>query len=223
MAKQDVLDAINTTIVKNGLKGITAESLSLILTEIVNISGEGDSGGGSLRVIVPELMMSGQAIVDAGELSPSSWAAMRTELEAAMGFDLSEYEAEINASFTHNANVLQQILEKARAGQGVSIVLDQTPYFPAAINLSFAADPESVSFISEALLSAAQPAGFQMQYMKYTPEFGGGLLECTLVPAGGFFTESSGFVNYPSYITITLRSDGSLLFTPNETNTESGS
>lgn len=222
MTKAEIIEAINSTIVTNGQKGITAESLSLILTEIVNISGEGDSGGGSLKVIVPELMLYGLTIVDAGELSPSSWADMRTGLEA-MGSDLSEYEAVINASFTHNANVLQQILEKARAGQGVSIVLDQTPYFPAAMNLMFAMDPETASIVSEALFSAAQPAGFQMQYVKYPPEFGGELLECKLVPAGGILTESSEFVNYPSNIIITLRSDGSLLFTPNKTDTKSES
>ena len=227
MNKKEIIEAINSTIVTNGQKGITAESLSLILTEIVNISGEGDSGGGSLRVIVPELMMLGSMISESGELSPSSWAAMRTELEAAMGLDLSEYEAVINASFTHNAAVAQQILAKARAGQGVSIVLDQTPYCPAIINLLFATDPEAAVTISEASFSSAQPAGFMMNYMKPTPEaeaeFGGEMFSCILVPVGGVYTESLGQVNYPSHMTIDLMADGSLFFIPNETDTESGS
>lgn len=229
MAKQDVIDAINATIVENGNKGITADSLRNLLIMMAENAGEGGSGSGdgALRVIVPETMLLGLTIAEAGELSPSSWAAMRTEVEAEIGLDLSEYEAVINDSFTHNANVLQQILAKTKAGQGVSIVLDQTPYFPVATNISLAMNPESASLISESLFSAAQPAGFMMNYIKPVPEaeafFGGEQLDCTLVPAGGIFTESLGFVNYPSNMTITLLSDGSLLFTPNETDTESGS
>ena len=46
MTKQEILDAINATIVANGQKGITAESLANILTEIVNTAPE-SSGSGS--------------------------------------------------------------------------------------------------------------------------------------------------------------------------------
>lgn len=47
MTKQEMLDAINSTIVANGQKGITAESLNNILNEMVNATPEGGSGGGS--------------------------------------------------------------------------------------------------------------------------------------------------------------------------------
>ena len=133
----------------------------------------------------------------------------------------------MNASFAHNANVLQQILAKARAGQGVSIVLDQTPYLPVAANIMLGMDAEYAAFIEEAVFSAAQPAGLMMSYMKPTSEgevlMGGEALGCTLVPVGGVYTESLGQLNYLSDMTIDLLSDGSLLFTPNETDTESGS
>lgn len=46
MNKQEILDAINATIAPNGVKGITAESLANILTEIVNAMGEGGGAGG---------------------------------------------------------------------------------------------------------------------------------------------------------------------------------
>lgn len=223
MAKQDVIDAINATIVENGTKGITADSLRNLLIMMTENAGEGGSGSGdgALRVIVPETMLLGLTIAESGELSPSSWTAMRAELEAELGgFDLSEYEEAVNASFTHNANVLQQILAKARAGQGVSIVLDQTPYFPAAVNIMLAKEPEDAAIISDASFSAAQPAGFMMQYVNFS---GVDDIFCTLVPTGGAYTESLGQVNYPSHMTIDLLSDGSLIFTLNETNTESGS
>ena len=228
MAKQDVIDAINATIVENGTKGITADSLRNLLIMMTENAGEGGSGSGdgALRVIVPETLMVGSYISDQGELSPSSWATMRPEIEAELGADLSEYEIAVNASFTHNAEVAQQILAKAKSGQGVSIVLDQTPYCPAAVNIMLATDPESAAIVSEITYSAAQPAGFRMEYFKPTPEgeaiFGGEQIICTLVPAGGAYTEFLGQVNYPSNMTIELLSDGSLTFTTNETDTESG-
>ena len=43
MNKSELIEAINSTIVANGQKGITAESLNLILNEIANASG--GSGG----------------------------------------------------------------------------------------------------------------------------------------------------------------------------------
>jgi hypothetical protein len=45
MTKAEILEAINATIAPNGVKGITAESLANILTEIVNATPEGGSGG----------------------------------------------------------------------------------------------------------------------------------------------------------------------------------
>lgn len=49
MNKAELIEAINATIAPNGVKGITAESLANILTEIVNAAG---GGGGSLSVIL---------------------------------------------------------------------------------------------------------------------------------------------------------------------------
>lgn len=45
MTKAEILEAINATIAPNGVKGITAESLANILTEIVNATPEGGNGG----------------------------------------------------------------------------------------------------------------------------------------------------------------------------------
>lgn len=44
MNKQEIIEAINSTIVPNGQKGITAEALANILLEIVNASGGGEGG-----------------------------------------------------------------------------------------------------------------------------------------------------------------------------------
>lgn len=226
MAKQDVLDAINATIVPNGTKAINADSLRNLLTMMVENAGEGGSGEGALRVIVPELTMLGGELVNLGEFSPTSWEAIRLELETSIGVDLSEYEEVVNASFAHNANVAQQIIEKGKAGQGVSVVLDQTPYCPAAINVSLQAQPEMAPFVENYAMCGVQPAGLSMMYMKPTPEgevmMGGEVFECVLAPAGNMNLDGMN-ATYPSNMLIYLNLDGSLTFTVIESETESGS
>lgn len=227
MAKQDVLDAINATIVENGQKGITAQSLKNILTMMTENAGEGGgSGEGALRIIVPELMMLGPEIIAMGELSPTTWGELKAAFEAEAGelMDLSEYDAAVNLSFAHNASVVQKILEKARAGQGVSAVLDSTPYSSALIGLQFATQPELSGFIDEMLLSSVQPASYVLQYMKPTPEgeavIGGGHCECVLMPTGSISDPDLSINNYPSDMRITLNLDGSLIFEKPEADPE---
>lgn len=215
MAKQDVLDAINATIAPNGIKGITAESLNNVLTMMTENAGEGGSGDGALKVIVPDMMLLGPEIVAMGELSPASWEEIKSLIEQE-GTDPSEYDAVVKASFEHNANVAQQILEKAKAGQGVSVVLDQTPYCQAAINVSLQMDPAMAEFVEEFVVYAVQPAALFMQYMNATPEgeamVGGDMFDCVLAPAG--YVDFDGMdTTYPSNMLILLNLDGSLTFT----------
>lgn len=215
MAKQDILDAINATIAPNNIKGITAQSLNNVLTMMAENAGEGGgSGDGALRVIVPDMLLLGPEIVAMGELSPASWEEIKSLLEQ-MGTDPSEYDAVVKASFEHNANVAQQILEKAKAGQGVSVVLDQTPYCPAAINVSLQMDPAMAAVVEEFAVCAVQPAALFMQYMNATPEgeamVGGDMFDCVLAPAG--YIDFDGMdTTYPSNMLILLNLDGSLHF-----------
>ena len=215
MAKQDVLDAINATIVENGQKGITAQSLNNILTMMTENAGEGGSGDGALKVIVPEMMYFGPEIVAIGELSPASWEEMKPFFEQS-GIDPSEYDAVIKASFEHNANVAQQIIEKGKAGQGVSVVLDQTPYFPASINASLQMNPEMAEIVEEFAMYAVQPAALYMQYINATSEseamVGGDVFDCVLAPVGNTDFDRMSTA-YPSNMLIMLNLDGSLTFT----------
>ena len=50
MNKQEIIEAINSTIMPNGQKGITAEALANILIEMANASGSGGSGGVTVYV-----------------------------------------------------------------------------------------------------------------------------------------------------------------------------
>lgn len=219
MTKAEIIEAINATIAPNGIKGITAESLNNVLTMMTENAGEGGSGDGALKVIVPELTLIGLELVNIGEFSPTSWEETKSAYEQSMGVDLSEYDAAVKASFEHNANVAQQILEKGKAGQGVSVVLDQTPYFPVTVNLMFQLYPYMAAVCEDFAMCAVQPAGLSLQYLNVTPEgdtmTGGDMFECVLAPAGNISIDGWG-MTYPSNILIYLNLDGSLTFTPIE-------
>lgn len=69
MNKQEIIEAINSTIMPNGQKGITAEALANILIEMANASG-GGGGGGGVTVYV-------------GDIDQSTGVATQTEAEKA--------------------------------------------------------------------------------------------------------------------------------------------
>lgn len=233
MAKQDVIDAINSTIVPNRSKAINADSLrNLLLLMAENMGGGGSSSGdGALKVIVPDLTTVGGMFVDIGEFSPTSFEEVKASAEAEMpGLDWSEYDSAVNAAFAHNAAVAQQLIAKAKTGRGVSLVIDQTPLMMASVSLELQIQPELVGFYEDLAALDTQPASCTFTYIKATADgeamFGGPeMFQCTISPVGEINTDNLGQPNYPSTIAIELQLDGSLLFSTNNvgTDTESGS
>lgn len=236
MAKQDVIDAINSTIVPNGSKAINADSLRNLLIMMTENAGEGGGGGsssgdGALRVIVPELQILGPMLMEAGEFSPTSYAAVKEEMAAEMpSLDWSEYDAAVTAAFEHNAAVAQQLIAKAKAGQGIAVVLDQTPLILPALNMEMQVVPELAAMYDVIVAISTQSASCNMSYIKTTTEGEqivgeSELMDCFIAPVGEINNESVGSPNYPSTIAIELQLDGSLIFSPNNVgnNTESGS
>lgn len=235
MTKQDVLDAINETMVPNGIKAINADSIRNLLTMMMEFIGEGGSGDGALRVIVPELQILGPVIVEAGEFSPTSYAATKEAMSAEMpGLDWSEYDAAVTAAFEHNAAVVQQLIARAKTGQGISVVLDQTPLLTPAFNIEMATAPDVAAMCDEIVAIDTQPASCNMSYTKTTAEGEAMIgeaefMSCLIAPTGAINHESAGTLNYPSTMLIELQLDGSLVFgvnnvgTDTESGTESGS
>lgn len=233
MTKQDVLDAINATMVPNGIKAINADSIRNLLTMMMEFVGEAGSGSGdgALRVIVPELQILGPVIVEAGEFSPTSYAAAKEAMSAEMpGIDWSEYDAAVTAAFEHNAAVAQQLIAKGKAGQGIAVVLDQTPLCIPAINIGMAVMPDVAAMYDEIVSIDTQSASYNMSYIKATAEGEAMIgesefMSCLIAPVGSINNESAGTPNYPSTMVIELQLDGSLFFSTNNagTDTESGS
>lgn len=127
MAKQDVLNAINSTIVQNDIKAITAQSLNNVLTMMVENAGEGGgSGDGAMRVMVPDMITGLQEeFIAAGEFSPSVWEQMKIEVTES-GIDVSLYDDVFNTCFAHNAEVYQTLLGKLESHEGTYVILDQS-------------------------------------------------------------------------------------------------
>lgn len=123
-ASQEIIDAINGTIVSNNVKGITADSLrNLLLLMAENSGGSGGSGEGALRVMIPM----GGAVVEEGatevDFTPETVAMIAAEIP-----ELAEVGEEM---FAHNAKVYAQLMEKVNACEGVSVIVDASKFSKA--------------------------------------------------------------------------------------------
>lgn len=128
MAKQDVLDAINATIAPNNVKGITADSLrNLLLLMAENSGGSGGSGEGALRVMVPM----GSLVVEEGA-TEVDFTPETVDLIAIQFPEFAEVGEEM---FAHNATVYAQLIEKANACEGVSVIADASKFMKAYMDL----------------------------------------------------------------------------------------
>lgn len=225
MAKQDVLEAIDATIIPNGVKGITADTLNSVLTMIVENSGEGGgSGDGSLRILAPfsELYHLFMEQFN-GEFSPATVAEFKSMLEEELsGSGIpSEYESFFNACdvmFAHNSNVFLTIKEKAKNGDGCAVLIDQTLSSKSYYDLIFGSNPDMSNQIEEYIMSYVQVAHTAYMCMKYTPEIGIEEELVGLFPIEGFVDD----IFYPSNVGLMILPDGSITFMIDDETQSSG-
>lgn len=159
MAKQDVLDAINATIVENGQKGITAQSLNNVLTMMAENAGEGGgSGDGALRIMVPDTMLGIHAeFIAAGEFSPAIWEQIKAEAaNSPRPVDITAWDETFSACFAHNAEVYQSILTKVESHEGTFAILDQS--LSMAVSYKMMIDLEHPGAIEKTDVSLGQLA-----------------------------------------------------------------
>lgn len=219
MAKQDVLDAINSTIATNNTKGITAESLNSVLTMMVENAGEGGGGSGSgegmLRLIVPDYIDIGYVFVEEfGEFSPSVLSEMRSEIESEdpeYAQLLEPFFVACEDAFTHNAEVYRIIKEKANNGESCSVLLDMTPIIKAYYDVMMDIESEG-EYIDEYLISFSQIATVEYISIKYNPELKDFSYEnLGVIPFHVPMSESDSPF-YPSNILLMINPDGSIIF-----------
>lgn len=119
MAKQDVLDAINATIVENNQKGITAQALNNVLTLMTENAGEGSSGEGALRLLVPDTITLQMLLGNTTDFSVSGVTSILEE----SGADASVISL-FTSLFEHNATVYNALSQNADINTGVPVFLD---------------------------------------------------------------------------------------------------
>lgn len=119
-ANQEVIDAINGTIVSNNVKGITADSLRNLLLLMAENSGGSGSGDGALRVMIPN----GAAAVEEG----ATEVDFNHETVAMIAAEIPELAEVCEEMFAHNAKVYAQLMEKVNACEGVSVIVDASKF-----------------------------------------------------------------------------------------------
>lgn len=137
MNKTEIKECINNTIVPNGEQGITAESLNLILNEMVDNSGEPGSGGGNSPV--KEFMLH-LTIGDDGtfpisieelfsleyfmEMSYPELSAIVTEMLPGTIIDESSFYKYIVDCIQNNENVIDEIKECYKNNESFKLIID---------------------------------------------------------------------------------------------------
>lgn len=119
-ANQEIIDAINGTIVSNNVKGITADSLRNLLLLMAENSGGSGSGDGALRVMIPNAAAAVEEGATEVDFNHETVALIAAEIP-----ELAEVGEEI---FAHNAKVYAQLMEKVNACEGVSVIVDASKF-----------------------------------------------------------------------------------------------
>lgn len=114
MTKTEILEAIQEVITPNGVKAITADSLRNILTMMTENAGEGGSGEGALRVMMPDAILT----------DFSSPLTINREYFEEIGSVIEGYNQYVDEFFAQNAAVYAKVVEKAWKGEPVLAIAD---------------------------------------------------------------------------------------------------
>lgn len=124
MTKNEIISAINETIVPNGKKGINALALNNVLVEMANASGEGGSGNGALKLIIPDPELL-EVFVDLGGITRENWSVLSEEF-ASIPDLLDAYNMFIESMFTRNAELYAILQEKSVNCDGTFVLIDMS-------------------------------------------------------------------------------------------------
>lgn len=150
MTKQDVLDAINATIVENGQKGITADSLRNLLTMMVEAMGEGGTGAGHVSFYI-------------GVPNVETMEFVLTPEQKAHNAEMVKIVKESPVSITASTDIVEllkvDVPNTDFSGTKYNITADTVMYVNAEVAGNFGLPHEGVGFASEGSIFLFAPDG----------------------------------------------------------------
>jgi hypothetical protein len=214
MAKKDVHEAIDATMVPNGVKAINADSVRNLLHMMTDNAGEGGGGDGGVKVyaLMPDVIrdMTGEANL---EFTPESWAEIKAMVEEVNpGFIPPEFDAAMEEAFAANAEVYKTMMQKATEGVSTFGFVDMGKLLKAALALE---DPGLADAINYSAAFVASVVAFDFGVLEKVVTFiplgveGMGMgkgLGLTLLPDGGYAWEDMS-VDSASY-TLNVLAEG---------------
>lgn len=200
MAKKDVHEAIDATIVPNGVKAINADSVRNLLHMMTDNAGEGGGGDGGVKVyaLPPSVVFD---IFGGEEVTPESWAEIKAMVEAVNpGFIPPELDTAMEEAFAANAEVYKTMLQKAKDNTGTYAVIDMGKLMEGLVIMDL---PESGSLINYSVGVLASAMAMDMagldRIVQFIPSsFGRAMSEAqmnnmmlVLLPNGGYIWEDA--------------------------------
>lgn len=200
MAKKDVHEAIDATIVPNGVKAINADSVRNLLHMMTDNAGEGGGGDGGVKVyaLPPSVVFD---IFGGEEVTPESWAEIKAMVEAVNpGFIPPELDTAMEEAFAANAEVYKTMLQKAKDNTGTYAVIDMGKLMEGLVTMD---QPESGSLINYSVGVLASAMAMDMagldRIVQFIPSsFGRAMSEAqmnnmmlVLLPNGGYIWEDA--------------------------------
>lgn len=200
MAKKEVHEAIDATMVPNGVKAINADSVRNLLHMMTDNAGEGGGGDGGVKVYALPLEIVFD-MVGGKEVTPEIWDEVKARIEELNpGFVIApEVDTAMEEAFAANAEVYKAMMQKAKDDTSTYAVIDMGKLMEAFVIMD---QPEYGSFInySVGVLASAMAmdvAGLD-RIVQFIPtsldsamgEDGLDNMMLVLLPNGGFMWEA---------------------------------
>lgn len=211
MAKKDVHEAIDATMVPNGVKAINADSVRNLLHMMTDNAGEGGGDGGvKVYALPPDAIyeMTGEA-GGTVEMTPESWAEIKAMAEEMNpGFITPEFDTAMEEAFAANAEVYKTMMQKATEGVSTFGFVDMGKLLKAALALE---DPGLADAINYSAAFVASVVAFDMAGLEKVVTFiplgveGMGMgkgLGLTLLPDGGYAWEDMSIDSAPYTLNV---------------------
>lgn len=225
MAKKDVHEAIDATMVPNGVKAINADSVRNLLHMMTDNAGEGGGGDGGVKVyalppgIVFEMLGGAGSTV---EMTPESWAEIKAMVEAVNpGFVISpEFDTAMEEAFAANAEVYKTMMQKAKDNTSTYAVIDMGKLMEKFATMGQPGVDSYINYSVGVLASAmaADLPGFE-QIVQFVPScLGSALGEAemdnlmlVLLPNGGYIWDDAYSIADSADYNLNIPVEGAIL------------